>query len=71
MCVKLLLCRGDVYVARVTGAMCNCFPAEGETHNISCQNYRPPQSPGSMVITAQLTNRARCYAENGFPEFPL
>ena len=60
------LCSGDVYVARVTGAMCNCLPAEGETHNVSCQDYRFPQSSGSTVITAELTNRGRCYAENGF-----
>ena len=53
-------------MARVTGAMCNCLPAEGETQNVSCQNYRFPQSPGSTVITAELTNRGRCYAESGF-----
>ena len=45
--------------------MCNCLPAEGETRNISCQNYRFPQSPGSTVVTAELTSRGRCYAENG------
>ena len=65
------LFRGDVYVARVTGAMCNCLPAGGETHNVSCQDYRLPQTPGSTVITAELTNRARCYAESGFYVYPL
>ena len=60
------LFRGDVYVARVIGAVCNCLPAEGETHNVSCQDYRFPQSPGSTVITAELTNRGRCYAESGY-----
>ncbi len=57
---------GDIYVARVIGAMCNCLPAEGETQNVSCQDYRVPESPGPTVITAELTNRGRCYAENGF-----
>ena len=52
--------------------MCNCLPADGETHNVSCQDYRlQSTSSGSTVITAELTNRAQCYAESGFYVYSL
>ena len=46
------------------GAICNCFPNDEERQNINCQDYRL-QSPGTSVITAELTSRAQCDAERG------
>ena len=63
--VCVTICRGDVYVATVTGAICNCLPVEGERHNVSCQDYRL-QSPESTVINAELAARARCSTKSGF-----
>ena len=55
---------GDVYVATVTGAVCNCLPdnyTEGSTI-FNCQDYQF-RDTGS-VLSINLTSRGRCEGEN-------
>ena len=46
---------GDVFVATVTGATCNCVPTEGEQSVIYCHDYQ--LASGSNEITVELLGR--------------
>ena len=57
-----------MYIATVTGALCNCLPSEG-VDLVNCQNYR--LRSGSNVINVDQTARAQCSAERGLNTDPI
>ena len=57
---------GDVFVARVTGATCSCFPTAGEENVIYCHDY---QLTGSNEITVELLDRGQCYGSQPYAVF--
>ena len=50
---------GDVFVARVTGATCNCLPSEEEESIIYCYDYQLE----SGEINVELVDRGQCYGQ--------
>ena len=49
---------GDVFVARVTGATCNCLPSSEESV-IYCYDYQLE----SGEINVELVDRGQCYVQ--------
>ena len=56
---KFLTHSGDVFVATVTGATCNCLPSQGEESVIYCYDYQLE----SGEVSVELVDRGRCYGE--------
>ena len=56
---------GDVFVATVTGATCNCVPTEEEQSIIYCHDYQ--LASGSNEITVELLGRGECYGSPAQP----
>ena len=54
----MLMHSGDVFVATVTGATCNCLPTEGEKSIIYCHDYQ--LGSASNEITVELVDRGQC-----------
>jgi hypothetical protein len=52
---------GDVFVATVTGATCNCLPSEGEESVYYCYDY---QLEESGEINVELVDRGQCYGQS-------
>jgi hypothetical protein len=58
--IIFMMSSGDVFVATVTGATCNCLPSEGEESVFYCYDYQLE----SGEINVELVDRGQCYGQS-------